>query len=235
MVDVDSVDDASLATAITKIVDMEKAIHLDDVHFLSATVSIVRAPGTTRLPTDFKSIALTGNGLVHPDDTDKDNLPKELVVKVAHNASSGRAGSCLYRRALTATGWTDNSGEAVFSGTTQADIQDSLHTKYVATGFPPFVLLPKDADADTEGRLVTEVSVLGIFGRQENRRGKKSVPNTSPGIIENIKNHLEGLAAAFGAAQGLKMAGKWVLSGGPDAVLTTLEELAAAGVALFTV
>jgi hypothetical protein len=232
MPDVESLPDASVLTAVDKIVAFEKTLHIADVNFIRATVNIVRAPGTAPVSTDFVSVPLAGVGSIAIPGEDHGQLPNELCLKVAFTPDTGRNGYVLYRRALLGGWWQNVGGEAVPTNATQNNFNAEAHPLFANVAFPQLILLPKGANEATVGRLIKDVKIQGIVGRQEHVKKAPKVPSAPERVMKEISDHIEALGALFGAAVGLKALGKWVLAGGPDAMVASWEALGpiAAGV-----
>lgn len=92
------ITDETLEEKLTAIIDAEKAIHLQPVQFLHATISTTRDEPVYD-PKSLKVFEIQGNGgrnIVAPDQA----LDLNIALKVKKQVAFGRSGTMFYRGAL---------------------------------------------------------------------------------------------------------------------------------------
>jgi hypothetical protein len=157
------------------IADAERVIHLNQVHFLSATISTWAEDSTPYNPLAFRTIELDGTGtpLVGSDDP----VDSNVCLLVKFQAATGRSGRRFYRGVLTEADM-EIGGDARFN----LEAASPVRTRFNQAGGYAELLAPYlSGGADPVSIVLAAPNLVGV------QREVESVE--IGGIVVNRRNH----------------------------------------------
>jgi hypothetical protein len=220
----DELTSAAMLAAVTRCADFEKAIHLNNIHFMRAVVSTYGPDAIDNDPLSFRTIQLAGTGANDAAVSPTEFL--DLTMRVTFAGETGRAASHYYRGCLTEAmvGAGNDGGPTITQG--PFNFAEQAGALINQLGGAILVLPSSKAPTGLPTRLVKAVAVGGASIRKRHVRRKKKVAESSGAAGEMLATALEiavsVLSFVLTKGKGLPVPQRALLSGASSVLGNTI-------------